>query len=100
MAESTSLDPPAPSQVSSSLPSLARTRLTVLIRVDTQRSAPSDRTKFGAFIVVVPSVVVERFVVVQNWFNAARRLPRRSVLSTVSDRNFDIWRRETLLEGS
>jgi len=38
--------------------------------------------------------------VVQNWFNAARRLSRCRVRSTERERNAAIWRRLTVPAGS
>src|SRR5262249_17529093 len=95
----------APVQVSSSLPSLARTRETVPPppELATHRSAPSDSTNSA----VVPTVVVPRppdelsyfGVVVQNCRSAARLLPRLSAESCVRVMNAAIWSRVTVPVG-
>jgi hypothetical protein len=86
--------------MSRNLPSLPRTREIVpLLKLATQRSAPSDRTSWGPVPTVVSPRTVE-FWVVQNWSSAALRLPRASAPSTVRERNAAICSRVTLEPGS
>src|SRR6185369_3751154 len=92
--------PVAPVQVSSSLPSLARTRETVPPeRFATQTSAPSQAQRYGLEPTVVRPTAPE-LCGVQNRSRAARRLPRLSRASTDRERNAAIWRRVTLAVGS
>src|SRR5262249_27880734 len=101
IATSTPYAANAPVHVSSSLPSLPRTRETVPPppKFATHRSAPSDSTSLG----VLPTAVSPRTPLlwgVQNCFKAARRPPGCSVRSPVRDKTAAICGRGTLPAGS
>src|SRR5262249_683903 len=75
------LAPLAPPQVSSNLPSLARTRETVPPRFATHKSAPSEATSCGSR----PTEVNPRpfsDCETHHWLRAPRRLPRLRASST------------------
>src|SRR6478672_5867405 len=100
MAESALTGVVAPVQVPRRAPSLARTRETVPFRLGAQMSSPSET---GYCTLPLASVVTSRtfaFWGVQNWFNAARRLPRFNTESTERERKAAICRRETFPAGS
>src|SRR5262245_56316489 len=100
IADSTPQGSVEPVHVSSSLPSLARTRETVdSLRFVTQMSAPSKWAKTGKVPTVVRPITRE-FCGLQYLTTAARRLERWIVRSTVRERKAAIWRRVTLPEGS
>src|SRR5215813_9767058 len=88
-----------PVQVSSSLPSLARTREIFPVKDATQTSAPSLRIRVGPMGTVV-SARAEEFCGAQDFPTAARGPPRLRAVSTVRERNAAIWRRVTVPAGS
>src|SRR5262249_36156164 len=89
----------APVHVSSSFPSLPRTRETVpLTAFGTQTSAPSQAGKTGFIPTTVPPAFPSTRV--QKRSAIARGLERRSAVSTVRERKAAICRRVTLPEGS